>query len=167
MKKSLISLLVLGLLAGSLVGTAEAKKKHKKPPAPARVERVVEVKYQMPPIGVSGPSQVGAAGICPLDLDNPGNCVETPTTGDDMFVKVEVDDAAGQKVAGFLSQGDTNGDGVSDGYGTFCGSSADPIPVAAPGVPLRVSFYAGVCDDNATPSLPTTGTIKLTFSNLP
>jgi hypothetical protein len=31
---------------------------------------------------------------------------------------------------------------------------------------VRVSFYAGVCDDGS-PSFPTTGTIKITFSNMP
>ena len=166
MRKSIIGLLVLGLIFGSLIGSAEAKKKKKKVPAPVKIERVVTINYNGPNIGVSSPAATG--GVCQLDTNSPGDCIETPTTPDDMYVKIEVTDASGQKVAGSISQGDTDGDGVSDIYGQFCGSTGDTaLALTAPGAPLRVTAYAGVCSDGSTASVMTTGTIKITFSNLP
>ena len=166
MKRTLIVLMVLGLVFGSLIGSAEAKKKKKKPvQTPVRVERVVEITYNGPNIGISSPAVSG--GICQLDTTSPGACVETPTTADDVYAKIEIVDAAGQKVAGSVSQGDTDGDGVSDIYGQFCGATAEPLALTAPGAPLRVTAYNGVCADGSTASVMTTGTIKITFSNLP
>lgn len=166
MKKSLVVLLVLGLVFGSLLGTAEAKKKKKKVKVPVRVERTVEITYNGPNIGVSSPAATG--GLCQLDTTSPGDCVETPTSAEDMYVKIEIQDASGQSVAGSISQGDTDGDGVSDIYGQFCGSTGDtPLALTAPGAPLRVTVYSGTCADGSTPSVMTTGKIIITFSNLP
>jgi hypothetical protein len=161
-KRSLTMLLVLGLIVGSLVGTAEAKKKKKKV---KRIERVVEITYNGPNAGVSTPAATG--GVCQLSTDEPGACIETPTSTKDRYVKITVTDASGQAVAGSISQGDTDGDGVSNIYGQFCGETPAALPLAAPGVPLRVTAYAGTCADGSTPSVMTTGTITLTFSNLP
>jgi hypothetical protein len=130
-----------------------------------RVERTVEIKYNAPNVGVSSPAATG--GICQLSTDEPGACVETPTGAEDLYVKITVTDASGQKVAGSISQGDTDGDGVSNIYGQFCGETPEALPLAAPGVPLRVTAYAGTCADGSTPSIMTNGTIKITFSNMP
>jgi hypothetical protein len=165
MKRSITLLLVLGLIVGSLVGTAEAKKKKKKVKAPVRVERKVEINYSGPNIGVSSPAATG--GVCQLSTDEPGACIETPTGAEDLYVKIVVTDASGQKVAGSISQGDTDGDGVSNIYGQFCGETPAALPLAAPGVPLRVTAYSGTCADGSTPSVMTTGIITVTFSNLP
>ena len=42
----------------------------------------------------------------------------------------------------------------------------DHAPMEDAAAPVRVSFYPGACEDGS-PSLPTTGTIKVTFSNMP
>lgn len=165
MRKSIVVALILGLLIGALAVPADAGKKKKK--KPARIERVEEIEYKGGGIGAATPAASG--GFCPFDTRKPPEdqpvCIELPTTGDDLFVKVEVQDTAGQKVAGFVSQGDTDGDGVGDLFGDFCGAHEEPVPIT-PGPALRVSFYNGVCDDG-TPSLVTQGTIKVSFSNLP
>lgn len=160
MKRSIVVVLTVGLLAGVLaVAPAEAAKKKKKS---VRVERVVEIDYSLPGIGVATPA--GSAGY-PVNFPDG---VNIPTTGDDLFIKIEVTDASGQKVGGFISQGDLDGDGLNnDGYAEFCGAHEEPVPVASPGMPLiGIYAYNGVCPDGS-PSVMTTGTIKVTFSNMP
>lgn len=159
--KSFIALvLAFGLVFGAMA-TAEAGKKKKK--KMKRVERIVEIDYGNPGIGVA------PVGGYPTGF--PEAATEIPTGPDDLFFKVEVEDSSGQAVWGFLSQGDLDGNGVNDdGYGNFCGAHEETIPVAAPGTPfLGVYAYAGNCGPSfgMTPSVMTTGTIKVTFSNLP
>lgn len=162
MKKTVLMLLVSGLLFGSLVGAAEAKKKKKKPPVPVRIERVVEIPYTG---GAGVNASVYAVGAC-LGGVPVFACQATSTGAEDLYVKVEVTDASGQNAGGFISQGDTDGDTVADGYGTFCGAHPAPVALTTPGAELGVSLYPGVCEDGS-PSVVTTGTIKLTFSNMP
>jgi hypothetical protein len=158
----------VGLVAGVFaIAPAEAKKK--KPAKPVRVERVVELAYTIGGIGFSLPDNPGpysAAGICPMSDPSAQECIEFPLQAGETHVKVEIVDASTTTVSGFLSQGDVDGDGISDGYGNFCGAHAETVPLASPAAPVRVSFYPGTCSD-ATPSLPTTGTITVTFSNMP
>ena len=80
-------------------------------------------------------------------------------------MKIEVTDASGQKAGGYVSQGDTTGDGVGDLFGDFCGAHAGPVAIT-PGVPLKVSLYAGTCFDGS-PSVVTTGDVKATFTTKP
>ena len=154
MKKSLVVLLVVGLAASLAAVPAQAKKKAK------RVERVVEINYDRPGIGVA------PAGGYPTGF--PDAATEIPTSTQDKFIKIEVTDASGQKVWGFISQGDIDGNGVNDdGYATFCGGHEESLPVANPGVPIiGVYAFAGACD-SGEPSIMTSGTIKVTFSNMP
>ena len=154
MKKSLVIFLVLGLAALLAAVPAQAKKKTK------RIERVVEINYDRPGIGVA------PAGGYPTGF--PEAATEIPTSTQDRYIKIEIEDASGGSVWGFISQGDLDGNGVNDdGYANFCGSQEESQPVAAPGTPiLGIYAYAGACDDG-TPSTMTTGTIKVTFSNMP
>ncbi|HWL66155.1 MAG TPA: hypothetical protein VNP73_09300 [Actinomycetota bacterium] len=164
MKKTLAVALMIGLIAASFAVPAEAgKKKKKKAPAPApvaRVERVVELTYEHPSLAVA------PVGGFPTNFPEGGT--EIPLGPDDLFIKVEVTDASGQKVSGFIGQGDIDGNGVNDdGYGQFCGAHPAPIQVAAPGQTIIGIYLAnGVCED-ATPSIMTTGSIKVTLSNMP
>ncbi len=161
MKKAIVVALTAGLVAGAFVGPADAGKKKKKP---VRVERVVEVDYAAPGLGVTTPAASG--GICPFADPTSQECIEIPLQLGEAYIKVEIDDAAGQTVAGYISQGDTDGDGISDLYGDFCGAHPEPIELLSTSAPVRVSFYNGAKTDCA-PSLATTGTITATFSNLP
>lgn len=165
MKKVIVVALTAGLLAGALVGPADAGKKKKKPvpPVPVKVERIVEMEYQTTGIGVATPART--TGVCPFADAAAQQCVEVFPELGEKYVKVEVKDTTGQKQYGFISQGDVDGDGISDGYGTFCGAHAEPVELASPSAAVRVSFYPGATADCA-PSIATTGTVVYTFSNL-
>lgn len=166
MKKSLTVALLVALIAGAFAAAPADAKKKKKPKVPARVERVVEFKYTGGGLGVSTPAASG--GICPFADPSTQSCIEFPVlSSDETYIKVEMTDTSTTKIAGFISQGDVDGDGIGDLYGDFCGGHEAPIPLEGGTAPVRVSFYAGVCTDGATPSFPTTGTIKVTFSNMP
>lgn len=167
MKKLLVLMMILGLVLGS-IATAEAGKKKKKaaPPAPTRIEKVVEHKYSGGNLGVTA-AGVGGGG-CFNDPSMPFACIKIVPPGSEYtYVKLEVTDASGQKAGGFISQQDADGDGLSDGYGNFCGSHPEPVALEVPGGELGVSLYLGTCADGTTPSIVTSGTIKLTFSNMP
>lgn len=162
MKKAVLVALTAGLLAGALAGPADAGKKKK--PVPVKVERVVEIEYEATGIGVATP--VRTAGVCPFADAAAQTCVEAALQAGEKYVKVEVKDATGQKQYGFISQGDVDGDGISDGYGTFCGAHPEAVELASASAPVRVSFYPGATADCA-PSIASTGTVVYTFSNLP
>lgn len=167
MKKAIVVALTAGLLAGALVGPADAGKKKKKPappPAPVKVERVVEVEYAVPNLGLA--TDGAAAGVCMLDVNNPGNCVSVPLQAGEAYVKVEAADATGQKVFGFLSQGDTDGDGVGNLYGDFCGAHEEPVEMLSQSVALQLNVYNGA-RGACVPSIATSGTLTVTFSNIP
>ncbi|MEA2432830.1 MAG: hypothetical protein QOG54_287 [Actinomycetota bacterium] len=158
MKRALVLALVVGLLAGMMFGPAEAKKK-------PYVE-VLELAYQGGSVGASTPAASG--GTCLVDPTSPFHCVEAiPSSVQAKYIKVEVIDATGQKAGGYLSQGDTDGDGFGNLYGDFCGGHEAPVPMEAKGAPVGISLYAGVCSDGSGPSIVTTGTVKVTFSSLP
>ena len=126
-------LLTIGLVAASLTMPADAAKRKKKPKPLKRIERVVEVVYDHP--------GVGAAPLGGYPTGFPDSS-EIPTTVDDKFLKIEVADASGQAVWGFISQGDLDGNGVNDdGYANFCGAHTEAIPVAQPGTPI-LGIYA-------------------------
>ena len=159
MRKAISVALALGLLVGAFVGPAEAGKKKKK--APVKVERVVELPYQCP----CGPSTpVASQGFWLAGGTFGGGPVATGA--EENFVKVEITEQTGQTVFVSLGQ-DTDGDGFSDtDVGDVCGDSGDKaLPVPAPGSEVSAFVYVGTCPDG-TPSIATSGTIKLTFSNI-
>ena len=159
MRKTLTTLLAIGLVGGALLApAAEAGKRTKSKP------RVVKATYHTPALGVATPVVSGGISTCTNGAANVG-CIEIPTTARDRYVKIQVTDASGQNVGGYVSQGDTNGDGIGDLFGDFCGKHRSPVPIT-PGRPLKVSVYGGTCADGS-PSVVTTGTIKATFTRTP
>jgi hypothetical protein len=162
MKRTIVVALTVGLVAGVFaIAPAEAKKKKKV----VRVERVVEIPYTLGGIGVASPVRTG--GVCLTDPTMPASCKEAPLQAGETYVKVEVTDASGTTVPGFISQGDTNGDGISDGYGQFCGAHAEAVALTDSAAPVGISMYPGVCSDATGGGIPTQGTIVVTFSNMP
>ncbi len=167
MKKLVISAVVIGLLAGAMVAPAEAGKKKKKPPVPAapvRIERVVEIPYTGGNAGVATPAATG--GAC-FNGQPVFTCQSVASAAEETYIKIEVKDASGQNAGGFISQNDNDGDGLQDGYGQFCGAHAEAVPLETPGGLVAISLYPGVCSDASGPSVVTSGTIVVTFSNMP
>ena len=144
MKRVLIMIMVLGLIAGS-VSTAGATKR------PRRAERTVEGTYTVYPAPVTGCNSPLGTWAC-LIVD------ASPT---EAFFTAKVADAHGRPVyVEVRSRG-----GV---VATFCGETTRPIPFY-PGSSLEfdigLSRYvvSGECPVNM---LKTTGTISVTLSNL-
>ncbi|MFN2526810.1 MAG: hypothetical protein ABR505_11205 [Actinomycetota bacterium] len=149
MKRLIAVGLIAGLMVGSLGAPVHAQKK-KKP-------RVVEIAYNVPGRGVA---PVGGFPV-------PGS--QIPLLPGEKFIRIEVTETTGQKVFGWIGQGDLDGNGMNDDlYGPFCGSHPGPIPIADPKQPIAgIYMYNGVCNDLATPSVMTRGTIKVTLSRRP
>jgi hypothetical protein len=153
MKRFVMMLLVLGLVA-SCVTTAEAARKTKKP---TRVERTVEGSYGPYPAPVTGCNE-------PLGKFY---CLAVETHSDESFFTAKVTDAHGQPV--FVWVG---GAGRGNSPATFCGETTEPIWFS-PGAELQ--FYVAdlapsLVDpplDCPTNRIKTTGTISVTLSNLP
>ena len=148
MKRTITTLLVLGLVAGSLAAPAAAKKKKK----PKRVERTLEVRYDQPAIGSPG---VGGVTI------QPGIATGT----NEVFLAVEQTDDVSPLPFVRLAW-DSDGDGENDTGVTVCGGKTEePIPIPG-GTELSVFPYIAPGPQCPT-GFNTAGTIKFTFSNLP
>ena len=163
MRKAISVALALGLLVGALVGTADAAKKKKKA-APVRVEEVVELEYTGGDAGVTTPGPSASGCLNGADVFACKQLV--PTLPGMIYIKIEVKDASGQKVGGFISQQDADGDTFGDGFGNFCGAHPEPIPLELESAPVDLSMTAGTCADGS-PSIVTSGTVIATFSNMP
>src|SRR5688500_10633772 len=150
MKRSLILILALGLVFGS-IATAEAGKKK-----PKRVEREVPGSYTS--------TGVVAVGLC--SQTDGTNCMEIPTAANESYLTAKITDAHGLAVP-VAVKADQDGDGSTEVlYGTFCGETTEPIQID-PGA--AVVFWIGISSDTAALACPpgTTGTVDVTFSNLP
>ena len=156
MRKTITALLAVGLIAGAFMAPAAEAGKKKKKSKP----RVVTDTYDAPAVGVASPVVSGGGSTCSGGTNI--GCVEFTTSSKDKYVKIEVTDQSGQKAGGYISQGDTDGDGVGNLFGEFCGAHAGPVAIT-PGIPVKVSLYNGTCSDGS-PSTVTTGTVKATFT---
>ena len=153
MKRTLVAVVVVGLLGGSLVAPVEAKRKRK----PQRIERIAEGTYDVPALGV--PGVVGSAAL--------GGAVEFPLGPGESFVNIEITDGGGQPVTATLSQDTDTSTPTWEIFATICGKTEEPLAIA-PGVALRVSVYTTPGPDQPACTGPaTSGTIKATLSNLP
>ncbi|HWC14694.1 MAG TPA: hypothetical protein VG929_08865 [Actinomycetota bacterium] len=153
MKRFLVLFMIMGLVVGS-VTTAEAGKKKKK--APKKAERTVEGTYTS--------TGVIAVGFC--SQTDAVNCVEIPSGANESFLTAKVTDAHGLPVP-VAVKADLDGDNSSETlYGTFCGETEEPIQID-PGA--AIIFWIGISSNTAAMGCPpaTTGSIEVTFSNLP
>lgn len=166
MKRILVLMLVVGLMAGSVASAEAAKKKKKvkKPPAveePVKIERLVEAPYDCP----CGVKLMGNGPGFILNDGRTGGAV-VQTGAEDLYVTVDVKDKQGQKVFVRLTQGDTNGDGLNDTLADACNTSTEPLELPKPGAELEIFIFSGTCMDG-TPALATGGVVNVTFSNMP
>ena len=156
MKRFLMLVMVLGLVIGS-VATAEAKRQKE----PTRVERTVEENY-----GALPEPSIG----CNADRGSLA-CVVVHAHPTETFFTAKVTDAHGQPV--FVQ---VVGEGVGRN-GTFCGETTRPVSFDA-GSRLKFHIeptpyfwsnwgtgWLGPLD--CPHRIPTTGSISVTFSNLP
>lgn len=155
MRRIIGAVLIFGLMFGA-ISTAEAGKKKKKP---KRVERKVDYEYTAPSPGISG-----VVGACMTVLGVEGTaCQDTPVGPKDLYVMVSVEDATGQPTNFDLAQDSDPSPGLEI-FASGCGETTDPVAIT-PGLPLRVSVTAIGGPD--CPGAATTGTVKITLSNLP
>ena len=161
MKKAITVVLTIGLLAGSLAMPAEAAKKKKKKPAPVavveRVERVVEVRYEASAIG----SADSPATIYPAGPLFPVNAMPGP---DERFAKIEIIDDFSPNASASFSW-DSDGDRLNDSGFDVCSSTPEAVEVI-PGTQYNIFPYL-LPATSCTDAVATSGTIKITFSNLP
>lgn len=146
MRRTLILILALGLVAGS-IATAEAAKKKK----PKRVERSLEYTYQ---------ASFGSPGVTGVTL-NPG----IATGPDDLFVMIETTDDV-SPVPSVRFSWDSDGDGSNDTGVNICGGKTEE-PVPLPGS-VELGVFTYILPGPGCPNgFSTNGTIKITFSNMP
>ena len=156
MKRILVLIMVVGLVAGS-VATAEAAKKKKKKKAPATYSRTFEGTYDAPALGIGG---IVTWGIT-------GGTVESSTLENENFISVEVVDGTGTDVYFGISQEDTNGDGIGEIIAGGCGKTEAPIAITA-GLTHAVTVTMGPgAEDMSCAGVATSGTIKMTFTTVP
>lgn len=153
MKKSIVVLMVLGLVFGSLLGTAEAKKKAKKPPKPVTETGT----YQSPPLVV----------LAQCSQSDGIGCVTFAAPSTKLvYATIEATDATGLPVAAAVRQPDQAPVGniqPETDKGTFCGKTDEPIVIDPS---YAVDVWVGERDPNC-PGVATSGTIKVTFSAAP
>jgi hypothetical protein len=113
MKKTVISILMIGLVAGAFLAPAADARKRRR-----LYKRTASYKYQVPAFGSP---EVG--GGCPGEPRQLDGCATFPTRGKDKFVKVTIKDMAGFKVSGSITHPDQDGDGFVEPVADFCGKS--------------------------------------------
>ena len=153
MKKSIVTLLVLGLVFGSLVGTADAKKKKK--------SRTVEYTYMVPSPGVSG-----VVGACLAVLGAEGTaCSDIATSTREAYIKVTVTDTTGQPTNFDLAQDTDPATPALEIFASGCGTTGEAAIPITPGLPVRVSVSSAGGPD--CPGVATSGSVEAVLSSAP
>jgi hypothetical protein len=162
MKKTIITIVSIGLVAGALLAPgAEAAKRKKKP-----YKRTATFDYQAPAFG-----QSESAGFCPNQPAEANGCASFPTKGKDKFVKITITDSTGLPVSGTISHPDQDGDGFVEPLGDFCGKSTKVA--IQPGAEVVVFPYmigstgalSSLGGPEQCPGIATQGTIKAVFTS--
>lgn len=158
MKRALAVALAIGLLAGAMIGPADAAKKKKKKRKPKKVERVVEGSYDTPAIGHPDVI-VGCSGST--------GCATIGVGPKERWVKLEIEDATGLPVYAVAGQ-DLDGDSFADTSISFCGSTGDEPVEIERGYPINIFISAGPGVQTPCPGIATgPGKAIATLSNLP
>jgi hypothetical protein len=161
MKRTVISILTIGLVAGALFApAADAGKRRKKP-----YRRTATYKYQAPAFG-----QPEVGGGCPGEPRELDGCATFPTRGKDKFVKVTIKDKLGLDVSGSITHPDQDGDGFVEPVADFCRKSKKVA--ITPGADVIVFPYmigsTGVFESLGLPGqclgVATQGKIKAVFT---
>lgn len=152
MKRTLVFLLVIALIAGALAAPSAAAKKKKKKKKPKRIERTQTVRYDTPAAGSPG---VGGVTTVPRMANAPEEIYLAVDQTDDVsplpFVRIAWD---------------TDGDGTNDTGLTVCGGKTEE-PIEIPGG-IAIAVFPYVLPGPQCPTgFNTTGTIDFTFSNMP
>lgn len=154
MKRILAATLVLGLIAGALAAPATAKKKKKK--KVKKIERTVTGSYDAPALVIAGTcAQTGAVG-----------CVSFGTALEESWItELTVTDQHGQPV--FVSiQQDTDANNQDDVVvANVCGQLTEPVQFQ-PG-DVHVWVVTPPTDPTCAPGQGTSGSVEITFSNMP
>jgi hypothetical protein len=161
MKKTITIVLTIGLVAASLAMPAEAAKKKKKAPKPAsvtKVERQAHGTYSAPATVVGNCTQTDGIGCMTIQTG----------PGETFITKAKITDSHGQPVVVSVAA-DLDGDIQTEtNYGTFCGELTEPIQIDQG---AAIVFWVGRVQDAATagcvPGVGTSGTLDVTFSNMP
>ena len=152
MRKTITTVLAVGLIVGAVLApSVEAKKKKPKP-------RTATGTYAAPSAAVEG------NGLC-----DPG-CVSFATSAKEKFVQFTATDATGLPVSVSVSSPDSNGDGFVEPVGNFCGESGK-LPISG-GTELSLFIYGhpttGAFEQFGGPTAcngaATTGTITGVFT---
>lgn len=121
-----------------------------------RSERRVEARYQTPSIAAHP-----VVAVCQQDGAVSGNrgCVTFPTVAGERFVHVEIADASGLPVQGFIALEHE----LQPDWRPFCGATTEPVPIAGTVVVIVYPY--------SPPGLPpclgaaTFGSVTAVFSN--
>lgn len=156
MKKLIAIALSVGLLAGAYAMPAEAGKRKKK--KVVKVTREAQGTYSAPATVVGNCTQTDGVG-----------CMTIPAGAEEVFLTAKVTDASGQPVLVSVDA-DLDGDMQSEtNYGSFCGETEEPIAID-PGA--QIIFWVSAVTDapnraGCAPGQGTSGTLDVTFSNMP
>lgn len=145
MKRSLILMMVIGLIFGA-IATADAGKKKKKAPKPYTMTGT----YDQPAIGTAG------IGVATGGLSFTSSATNT-------LMSIEIVDGASPTPYGDFSW-DTDGDGVGDTGVTVCGTEANDLQVP-PSTTINVFMWA--LPSPFCAGFSTSGTVSATFSATP
>lgn len=151
MKKLLVLLMVVGLLAGALSVESSAKKKKKKKAKPVvKVTRTETAEYSAP-----GYLTVGTVtgNVC---AEGTTACIVFPAQQGEKYVSVEVIDDSGTPSPVSVSLGESST--------VYCGKTTAPVLFTGF---TEVGVHVGTEAPPTCQGVATAGQVKVTFSNLP